>query len=195
MSTQDEEKQVEDYELLAKKVAHYYARMLDSKYDFDDLLQAARLGILQALRTYDATLGSSFRTHAYNHAIYSIQELLQKDTGVIHIPYKIGRNDSIEKPVRAELPEHWEDFMISNNDETITASEGRVVLDELLGSLTKRQREVVTLVYCQQYTYDEVAEELSISKPTAFATSQRALEKLRAVAEKRGLQLTDLLMN
>ena len=189
----EEQKQILDNERLAMKLAHQYARLYRERHDYDDLVQAARLGILEAARTYDASHGTAFRTHAYNHARYAIQKWLRKDTGVIHIPYNVESNDSITKPIRAELPDHWEEVVI-NHDDPIATSEDRVVLQELLSSLTERQRQVVTLVYFQQYTYEEVAEELSISKQTAFATAERALQKLRDVTDKKGLKLADLLM-
>ena len=192
LTKNDEQARILQNEKLAMKLAHRYSKQYQGRHDYDDLVQAARLGILEAARTYDPSRGTAFSTHAYHRARYAISHLLKKNTGIIHIPYNAEHDDSIEKPICTDLPERWEDFAVTGED-TLSAFEGRVVLEGLLSELTKRQREVLELVFFDQYTYDEVAAELSITRQTAHATATRALEKLRDAAHKHNIELSDLM--
>jgi RNA polymerase sigma factor (sigma-70 family) len=188
----NEQERILQNEKLAMKLAHRYAKQYQGRHDYDDLAQAARLGILEAARTYDPSRGTAFSTHAYHRARDAISHFLKKNTGVIHIPYKAERDDSVEKPICANLPERWEDCVVTGDD-TLSTFEGRIVLEGLMSELTARQREVLKLVFFNQYTYDEVAAELSITRQTAHATAKRALKKLRYAAQKHNLELSDLM--
>ena len=188
----DEQTRILQNEKLAISLAHRYARQYLGRHDYDDLVQAARLGILEAARTYDPSRGTAFSTHAYNRARYAISHQLKKNTGIIHIPYNAEHDDSIEKPICTNLPDRWEEFAVTGEN-ALSASEGRVVLEGLLSSLTERQRQVLELVFFEQYTYDEVADELSITRQTAHTTATRALKKLRDMALKHNIELSDLM--
>lgn len=49
---------------LVKRIAHHLANRLPDSVQVDDLIQAGMLGLLEAIRHYDATQGASFETYA-----------------------------------------------------------------------------------------------------------------------------------
>lgn len=70
---------MDKYEPIIKSMASYYIRNNDAKLDYDDLLQEGRLGLLQAIRSFDEDKNVLFYTFAIlcikgkmlNHIKYS----------------------------------------------------------------------------------------------------------------------------
>ena len=55
---------VRQYAPLVKRIAHHLSHRLPSTVEFDDLLQAGMLGLLEAARKYNPAEGASFETFA-----------------------------------------------------------------------------------------------------------------------------------
>jgi RNA polymerase sigma factor for flagellar operon FliA len=60
--TQDE--LIASHTVLVKRIAHHLLGRLPQSVQFDDLMQAGLLGLLEAIRHYDETKGASFETYA-----------------------------------------------------------------------------------------------------------------------------------
>lgn len=60
----DPESQVKQYTPLVKRIAYHLMSRLPPSVQQDDLIQAGMIGLLEALRNYDATQGASFQTYA-----------------------------------------------------------------------------------------------------------------------------------
>lgn len=50
--------------VLVKRIAHHFLGRLPQSVQFDDLIQAGMVGLLEALKHYDQTKGASFETYA-----------------------------------------------------------------------------------------------------------------------------------
>lgn len=61
---QQEADLVRQYAPLVKRIAHHLSHRLPSTVEFDDLLQAGTLGLLEAARKYNPAEGASFETFA-----------------------------------------------------------------------------------------------------------------------------------
>lgn len=61
---QQESDLVRQYAPLVKRIAHHLSHRLPSTVEFDDLLQAGTLGLLEAARKYNPAEGASFETFA-----------------------------------------------------------------------------------------------------------------------------------
>jgi RNA polymerase sigma factor for flagellar operon FliA len=61
---QDDGDQIEQYIPLVKRIAYHLMARLPPSVQQDDLIQAGLIGLLEALRNYDATQGASFQTYA-----------------------------------------------------------------------------------------------------------------------------------
>lgn len=60
----DRNESVEKYGYLVKRIAHHLMARLPDSVQFDDLVQAGMLGLLESLGKYDASKGASFETYA-----------------------------------------------------------------------------------------------------------------------------------
>ncbi len=58
------EQTIEKYAYLVKRIAHHLMARLPDSVQFDDLVQAGMLGLLEAVGKYDASKGASFETYA-----------------------------------------------------------------------------------------------------------------------------------
>ena len=61
---QDDGEQIAQYTPLVKKIAYHLMSRLPPSVQQDDLIQAGLIGLLEALRNYDASQGASFQTYA-----------------------------------------------------------------------------------------------------------------------------------
>jgi RNA polymerase sigma factor for flagellar operon FliA len=55
---------VQQHAALVKRIAYHLMSRLPSSVQVDDLIQAGMIGLLEAARNYDASLGASFETYA-----------------------------------------------------------------------------------------------------------------------------------
>jgi RNA polymerase sigma factor (sigma-70 family) len=80
----------------------------------------------------------------------------------------------------------------TSQDSAASLDWGRVrpVLDAALGELNERDREAILLRYFEGRDYAELGARLSVSDNTARMRVERALDKLRAGLERRGLPST-----
>ena len=60
----DDNSQIIHYTPLVKRIAYHLMSRLPPSVQQDDLIQAGLIGLLEALRNYDATQGASFQTYA-----------------------------------------------------------------------------------------------------------------------------------
>jgi len=67
------------FDRLAHKLAKYYFDRSAGRYEYDDLYQAARLGIVNASRTFNPDLGYEFITHAWHCAKNSVKKHMRND--------------------------------------------------------------------------------------------------------------------
>jgi RNA polymerase sigma factor for flagellar operon FliA len=63
-NTASREEIVERYGYLVKRIAHHLIARLPDTVQFDDLLQAGMLGLIESQSKYDASKGASFATYA-----------------------------------------------------------------------------------------------------------------------------------
>ncbi|MDS9472188.1 RNA polymerase sigma factor SigB [Sporosarcina pasteurii] len=87
--TQDEEAQtnlVLNYERLVHSLARKYSK---GKPYHEDLVQVGMLGLLGAIRRYDASYGRSFEAFAVPTIIGEIKRFMRDKTWAIHVPRRI----------------------------------------------------------------------------------------------------------
>jgi RNA polymerase sigma factor for flagellar operon FliA len=74
---------------LVKKIAHHLSARLPSSIQIDDLIQAGMIGLLEASRKYDPSLGASFETYAGIRIRGSMMDEVRKGDWV---PRSVHRN-------------------------------------------------------------------------------------------------------
>lgn len=81
-----QDKIVEQYYGLVESLARKYSR---GKSIHDDLVQVGMLGLLAAIRRYDASFGKSFESFAVPTIIGEIKRFIRDKTWSVHVPRRI----------------------------------------------------------------------------------------------------------
>jgi len=81
----DEEWVMRQYDALAHSLARRYYANVSASHELEELVQVARMGILEAARNFDESRGTKFITHAYNSAWHSLSRYLRKNPGLVRV--------------------------------------------------------------------------------------------------------------
>ena len=176
MTQREEDKELKQYEAMIRKISSEYNLRYNNKYDLEDLQQAARLGVLAAIRNYDPKFCTKKITHYYNYAKFYISHQVRGDTGVIHIPVKAFSNPEIKKPSVIELKDYNSS---SSTGSTIEAIEDKIAFESQLNLLTEYQKDVIKKVYLEKCTYNEVANTYNVSRQAVNLVAKNGINKLR----------------
>ena len=174
-----EEKVLRDYEKLIYKLANKQFLRYNKKYPLEDILQEAKISAIRAYRIYDPSKNTKLITHLYNYINFYLSHYFRSDTGLIKIPSRVMDNKEKSKP---EIVQN--DFLYDNSQENhpssdISVYESKIILDEVLKQLNKKEEEILNLIYLQGYTYDEVAIMYNVSRQAINNTANKSLKKLR----------------
>lgn len=171
-----EERELKQYEAMIRKIANEVNLKYNNKYDLEDLQQAARLGVLAAIRNYDPKFCTKKITHYYNYAKFYISHQIRADTGIIHIPVKPLSNPDVQKPTVIELKDYNVSTAIGS---TIEAVENKISLEEHFKSLTDYQKDIIQKVYLEGYTFNEVANKYNVTRQAVNLVANNGLLKLK----------------
>lgn len=137
----------------------------------DDLVQAGRLGLLQAARRYDAARGVPFAAYAVPTVLGEMRHHLRDRSGVVR-----GRR-GVPRPVVDELDD------TCTTDPAPPTAFDRVELRHLLlpqlELLTETERTVLCLRFLDGLSQDVVAQRLGVSQAQVSRLQARALGRLR----------------
>jgi RNA polymerase sigma factor (sigma-70 family) len=172
----DETTALKKFDNLALKLAQNYASKTNHKCEFDDLYQAARIGIVNACRTFDTEAGVKFITHAWNCAKHSITKHIRDNGALIRIPASANAEECV-KVVDSESVKIF--LEMKTSDDEISSSDQSILLSNALNEIPENQRNAVQMVYIHGMTYEEAASELDVSRQYAHQLTTRGLESLK----------------
>lgn len=175
---------VEDYEKLAIRIAKLYFRQ-SGNYELEDLIQAARIGIHNAIKTFDPDKNVKFLTYAYDKARYEVLKYLKENTGVIQVPQQV--NPDIKIPDCINIDAATEGAGESND----TLSETKIIIEQAMSSLKPQQRTAIIHVHFGQLTLEEAAGKMNVSKQRVHQCLQDGLNELKETLLKSGLEVDD----
>jgi len=154
------------------RLYRYFYRATGSRHDAEDLLQDLWVRLVVAMRVYrhdgrfEAWLFRLAGNLAKNHA---------RDTAQAT---QMGVATEDEQGDRfSQLPAHGE----SDPATLIEQAEQIDQLRQALAELPEAQREVLTLHYFEQLTFEQIAERLDIQPGTAKMRAHRGMKRLRAL--------------
>lgn len=192
-----------------------YARRHGDDIEFDEFLQLARVGLIEAVDRYDPGHGASFRTYASHRIQGSVL------TGLEALSER-GRQLAFRRRVEQERllslassPTEGEDsftrlssiavglalgFMLDDvgmyqsqevtyPDNSYSASESRLMQRRLLkltAALPERESKIIRHHYFQQISFDEIAKSLGLTNGRVSQLHRRALMMLRDVMREDG---------
>lgn len=169
---------LKQYERLILKIARRHAKRHDAFGDLDDLLQAARLGLLKAVQTYDSKRGASFLTHAYTFVNAYVGHSIEKLSRYVVRPHRTDPN-----AVKNEYINPGDEFGHVEPDYTeaeIAQMQALVRKTIAESGLTKSQEAVMNLcVMDEDLTREQMGERLGITRQAVDGLRERAIAKIK----------------
>lgn len=175
----DEEWVLRQYEPLAYNLARKYYAKVAASHELEELVQVARMGIIEAARSFDESRGVKFITHAYNSAWHSLSRYLRKNPGLVRVT----------NAERDGVPTILPLFTAMVSDDTSHEDvEQSVMIDELLDCLEPDEREVCVKMHMHGMNAKEVAASMNnLTSYKVLILNRSALSKLKNKAIGMGL--------
>ena len=151
-----------DIEYIRKIASVVMASSRSTDFDLDDLVQQGCLGFMRAERTFDDSEGVLFSTHAYRCVRGEMMALLQSAT---------KSRSKHSQPPRADM------CMECVAD---PKSLGAETLEQMCEGLTAYESLIVHMRYQSNMTFQEIADELQLSKSDAQRIHDAIIQKLRS---------------
>lgn len=142
--------------------------------DYDDLVQEGMIGLLKAIRQYDATRSNNFEAFAYLCIRRQIVDALRRDS----------RNDvlasALLQPLESEDgQEHLPGAKVQQDPETeLLAKESALEIQNALSGLLSAFEVSVLRLYLQGYTSSEIAHTLHRAQKSVDNATGRIRRKL-----------------
>ena len=153
-----------------KAVYNYGLRMMGNSEDAADLMQDVFAAVCRGLASFRGE--ASFRTWLFRIASNRAIELHRKKKSMIDI---------------AHLPERACDDSAPHSDLSQAQTQQQVA--RALEVLPIHQKVVVELKFFQQFTFDEIADQLDVSTSAVKTRLYTALDKLKVVLERDHVEI------
>lgn len=142
----------------------------------DDGFQEGILGIYQAIKTYDENYNTKFMTHLYFYVEAKIRKYIDKER--YRVPQYVI--ESIKKGEQERVYfSGIEDLEIGDENIKIDNLENKVLVENLLNCCTKKERQILELLFFKGYSGEEIAKKLGMSRQWVHSMKHRAFEKIR----------------
>ena len=160
---------IERYLNTVRKINHKWGNT-------DDGFQEGILGIYQAIKTYDENYNTKFMTHLYFYVEAKIRKYIDKER--YRVPQYVI--ESIKKGEQERVYfSGIEDLEIGDENIKIDNLENKVLVENLLNCCTKKERQILDLLFFKGYSGEEIAKKLGMSRQWVHSIKHRAFEKIR----------------
>jgi RNA polymerase sporulation-specific sigma factor len=168
----------------------------------DDMLQAGRIGLFNALNTYQEDKGA-WPTWMITHIRAEMINYINNQMRTVRIPTNQlysnhsshnpdnptqASTSSLDQPINEDTNETFAD-MLKSDDEIIFNEDDFIItlLRQYLGQLKERYQTILKLRYFQEKTYLEIATELNTSVENIRQLHDKAINQLQELfgAEKK----------
>nr|DAS01704.1 MAG TPA: DNA directed RNA polymerase subunit [Caudoviricetes sp.] len=142
----------------------------------DDGFQEGVLGVYQAIKTYDENYNTKFMTHLYFYVEAKIRKYIDKER--YRVPQYVI--ESIKKGEQERVYfSGIEDLEIGDENIKIDNLENKVLVENLLNCCTKKERQILDLLFFKGYSGEEIAKKFGMSRQWVHSMKHRAFEKIR----------------
>lgn len=154
----------------------------------DDLIQQGRIGIHRAIQTFKEDAGSTFTSWVYTYVKKEMIEYVNKNIKTIRIPVSfLRKEDKEELPTQnvVSLDDSIYDdgeplySTIAYEEETHEINPFILHLRHFLPKLKESYQNILKLRYFEEKTYEEIADELNVSRENVRQLHDKAINKLQ----------------
>ena len=122
---------VEENERLVWKIANHYRKLATADFDFEDMMQYGRIGLIKAAKKFNLSYGTQFSTYAFHWIMQSITRGIADDSTLIRLPVHV--REKILKIIKKVREQEFE--------------KGEVNTKEIAQQLDMTEQEVARLLY------------------------------------------------
>ena len=146
--------------------------------DSEDLIQEGMMGLLSAIRNYNAAEGTTFRTYAEHCIRMRLLSAIKSASRLKHIPLNDGISlEQLSDDSGADLSAFPVGFL-RNPEELVLARESKEELDAAFSRCLSRFEIKVLDLYLEGLSYREIAQRLSRDAKSVDNAVQRIRRKL-----------------
>jgi RNA polymerase sigma factor for flagellar operon FliA len=200
----DRESWIERHAPLVKRIAHYMMARLPASVEFDDVLQAGMLGLLDAVARYEETQGAQFETYAAQRIRGAIVDELRRNDW---LPRSVRRTEGeIASQLSVPIEEYQhqlhqarghqllysEDFDDPEGESVVDPGAPQDILDALIddelrqriasgvADLPAREKTVMSLYYEKELNLREIGQVLGVTESRVCQLHSQAVVRLRS---------------
>ena len=152
-------------------------RLLQNGVELEDLMQEGMIGLLDAVRTFDGSVGSPFRTFA---SLCMENRMISACRAVSGLHQRVLR-DSV--CLEDQDPENFLESDGHDPENAVVQKEAyHALVEKIVGALSDFEHQVWTR-FLQGYSYGEIAGMLCCEEKAVDNAMQRVRRKLRAVVD------------
>jgi RNA polymerase sigma factor (sigma-70 family) len=160
----------EKHMLAIMEILSPFRKSLLKKYtgkglEFDDIKQCIDMWIIESIYNYDPNLDNS----PIRHITSSTRNKLWN-----HYRKEMNYFDPSKKTISLEEINKEDEYMAFNEEDIID----KIILEEVLSSLTPIQRDVVTMYYIDDKKQKSIADELCINQSNVSRAIKRGISKI-----------------
>lgn len=223
--TQTEESLVKMHTPMVRRIAYHLMGRLPQSIQFEDLVQAGMLGLLEAVSHYDDSKGASFETYAGIRIRGYMLDEVRKNDWVPRSVYRNGRTIAqavrdVENNLGREAKDHeiaaflginleayheilsdsvgahlygfddlgvTDDVLVGDNDTALSEPHVQAMradlksrLAQIINSLPKNERLVLSLYYEQDLNLKEIGEVLGVSESRVSQIHSQATLRIKS---------------
>jgi RNA polymerase sporulation-specific sigma factor len=169
---------------LAKVIVNKIYPRIQSKYEYEDILQIAYLGLTKAANKYDESKGCKFSTYAYRLICGEIFMNVSRDKR-----FNIARGKALDSYVLS-FEQEYETGSVSNlvgnsfEDDLV----GEMELAEMCNKLSEKEKAVFKLYFINDLPQKTIGEIINTTQAQVSRLKRRIVKKLEGALNEANLK-------
>lgn len=145
---------VEANERLVRKIANHYRKFATADFDFEDMMQYGRMGLIKAAKKFNLSYGTQFSTYAFHWIMQSITRGIADESTLIRLPVHL--REKIMKIIKKVREQEFE--------------KGEVNTKEIAQQLGMTEQEVARLLYYKDMFWNLTSLDSPVGEPDGDTT-------------------------
>jgi len=187
MLVKDKKELILEHLNLAKEIVLKMNVYPTTAVDFDDLLSAAVLGLVDAASRYDESMNCSFSTYARYRIRGAVVDMLRSMDCVS----RYARDKGIKGEYSCFSELDIDDFSFEENIQDTSCSDAVEIANMVevvkaeIQKLPEKVRKVIQMHFFEGMSMSQVAKKIGVSKTTAFYICKKGIEEIKKNITRR----------